>query len=55
MKVGWEGSGRFIWKELSSWSMIGRWSKLRVVRVRHYETKAIWEEIIVRSGAVGSL
>ena len=27
--------GRFIWKELPSWTIIGRWSELRVVRVRH--------------------
>ena len=29
MKVRWGGSGRFIWKELSSWIMIGRWSERR--------------------------
>ena len=41
--------GRFIWKELLSWLMIGRWSELRVVRVCHSESKAMWEEAIVRS------
>ena len=35
--------------------MIGRWSELRVVRVRCSESKAMWKEAIVRSGEVGSL
>ena len=46
MKVRWGGSGRFIWTELPSWIMIGRWSELRVVRVRHSESKAMWEVAI---------
>ena len=54
MKVRWGGSGRFIWKELPSWTMIGRWSELRVMRVRHSESKAMWEVAIVMSGEVGS-
>ena len=45
---------RLIWKELSSWAMIGRWLELRVVRVRHSDSKAMWEEAIVISGEVGS-
>ena len=35
--------------------MIGRWLKLRVVRVRHSESKAMREEAIVRSKEEGSL
>ena len=35
--------------------MIGRWGELRVVRVRHSESKAMWEEAIVRLGEVESL
>ena len=35
--------------------MISSWSKLRVVRVRQSESKAILEKAIVRSGKVGSL
>ena len=35
--------------------MIGRWSELRVVRVCHSESKAMWKEAIVRSREVGSL
>ena len=34
--------------------MLGRWSE-PVVRMRHSESKAIWEEAIVRSGNVRSL
>ena len=34
--------------------MIGRWSELRVVRVHHSESKALWEVPIVMSGEVGS-
>ena len=49
-----EGSiEKFMWKELPSWTMIGRWSELRVVKVRHSEFIAMWEETIVRSGEVG--
>ena len=49
--------GRFIWIDLEfpSVTMIGRLSKLRVVRVRHSEYNAMWENDIVRSGEVGSL
>ena len=45
---------KFIWKELPSWTMIGRWLELRVVRVRHSEFKAMCEVAIVMSGEVGS-
>ena len=45
----------FIWKENPSWIMIERWSKLRVMRVFHSESKAMLEEAIVRSGEMGSL
>ena len=44
MKVRWGGSERF------SWTMIRRWSELTVVRVRHSESKAMWEVAIVMSG-----
>ena len=54
VKIRWVGSGRFIWKELPSWTMIGRWSELRVVKVHHSESKAMWEEVILMSGEVGS-
>ena len=40
-------------KKHPSWTMIGRWSELRVVRVRHSEFMAMWEEAIVRSGELG--
>ena len=33
--------------------MIGRWSELRVVRVRHSVCKAMWEEATVRVRARG--
>ena len=33
--------------------MIGRSSELRVVTVPHLQSKAMWEETIVRSGEVG--
>ena len=33
--------------------MVERWLVLRVVRVRHSESKAMWEEAIVMSGEVG--
>ena len=46
---------KFILKEIPSWTMIGRWSELRVMRVRHFEYKAMGEEAIVRSAEVGSL
>ena len=39
---------------LGGWTMIRRWSELRVVRVRHSESKAMWEVVIVMSGEVGS-
>ena len=55
VNVWWGGFGRFIWKELPSWTMIERWSELRVVRVCHSESKALWEETFMRSGEVGSL
>ena len=55
VKVLWGGSGPFIWKELPGWTMVGRWSELRVMRVRHSDYKAMWEEAIGRSGEVGSL
>ena len=54
VKVRCGGSGRIIWKDLPSWTMIGGWSELRVVRVRHFESKAMWEEAIVMLGEVGS-
>ena len=54
MKVRWGGSGSFIWKELPSWTMIGKLLVLRVVRVHHSEFKAMSEEAIVMSGEVGS-
>ena len=34
--------------------MIGRWSELRVVRVRHFESKAVWKVAIIMLGEVGS-
>ena len=34
--------------------MTGRWSEQSVVRVRHSEAKAMWEEAIVMLGEVGS-
>ena len=34
-------SRKFISKELTSWTRIGRWSELRVVRVRHSESIAM--------------
>ena len=40
--------GRFIWEELPSWTMFDRWSELRVVRVRHSESKAMWEVLFLR-------
>ena len=49
----WGGSGKLIWKELSSWTMIGRRSDLRVVRVCHSESIDMWEETIVRLGEEG--
>ena len=55
VNVRWGGSGRFIYKELPSWTMIGRWWEQRVVRVRHSQSKTMWEEVIVRLGEVGSL
>ena len=42
------------WKELSSKTMIERWSELRVVRVRLYESKVLWEVAIMMSGEMGS-
>ena len=38
--------GSFIWKELSSWTMIERWSAMRVMRVRHSESRGMWEELL---------
>ena len=35
-----------------SWTMIS-WSELRVVRVHHSESKAMWEVAILMSGEVG--
>ena len=35
--------------------MISRWSELSVVMVHHSDSKAMWDEAIVRSGEVGSL
>ena len=35
--------------------MIGRWTELKVVMVRHSESKVMWEEVIMRSGEAGSL
>ena len=55
VKVRWGCSGRFIWKELPSWTIIGRWSELMVVRMRHSESKAMWERAIVRLREVRSL
>ena len=49
VKVRWEGSKRFIWNELPSWTMIVRQSELRV---GHFESKAMWEEAIVWSVTV---
>ena len=43
----------FIWKELPSGIMIGRWLELRVVRVRYSESIAMWEVAFVWSGEVG--
>ena len=54
VRLRWGGSGRFIWKELLSWTMIERWLQLRFIRVRHSEIKATWEVAIVMSGEVGS-
>ena len=47
------GTGKFIWKELSSWTMIGRWMELMVVWECHSESIAMWEEGIVRTEEVG--
>ena len=55
VKVRWGGSGRFIWKELLSWTMIARWSELWVIRVCYSESKIMWEQAIVRSGEARSL
>ena len=38
----------FILKELPSMIMIGKWSELRVMRLHYSESKAMWEEAIVR-------
>ena len=41
-------------KELPSWTIIRRWSELRIIRVGHSESKAMWEVATVMSGEVGS-
>ena len=33
--------------------MVDRWLELRVVKMRHFESVAIWKEAIVTSGEVG--
>ena len=43
VNVRWEGSRRIIRKKLPCWTMIGRWSELRVVKVRHSGSIAMWE------------
>ena len=53
VKVRWGGSGRIICEQIPSWTMIGKGSELRVVMVRHSESKAMWEEAIVRLGGWG--
>ena len=53
VKVRWVGSfGKNFPVGLT---MIGKWLESRVVRVSQFESKAMWEEAIVRSGEVGSL
>ena len=53
MKVRCGGSGKSIEKALPSWTIMGRWSELRVVMVRHSESMAMCGVAIVRSGEVG--
>ena len=55
VKVRWGDSRRYIWKELPSWTMIGRWWELMVVRLHQSEARAMWKEAIVRSAEVESL